>query len=66
VEYGHPGKELGFILEGTGILYYGTEEYKLFRGDSISFPSEIPHILKNTGSGPLEALWVITPPRLFV
>ncbi|MBU0991261.1 MAG: XRE family transcriptional regulator [Proteobacteria bacterium] len=62
-EYGHMGKELGVVLEGEGELVYGTETYKLNQGDSVSFPSDIPHILRNTGRGTLKAIWVITPPR---
>ncbi len=61
--YGHPGKELGIIQEGSGELLYGAERYSLEKGDSISFPSEIPHILRNTGTEILRAIWVIAPPR---
>ena len=61
--YGHPGKELGIIQEGRGELVYGTQRYTLEEGDSISFPSDIPHILRNTGTELLRAIWVITPPR---
>lgn len=61
--YGHPGKELGIIQEGRGELLYGTQRYVLEEGDSISFPSDIPHILRNTGTELLRAIWVISPPR---
>jgi len=61
--YGHPGKELGIIQEGRGELVYGTQRHILEKGDSISFPSDIPHILRNTGTALLKAIWVITPPR---
>lgn len=63
-EYGHAGREFGVILEGSAELVYGTETYRLDQGDSVSFPSDIPHILRNIGSGMLKALWIITPPRL--
>ena len=62
-EYGHNGKEMGFILEGTAELLYGKHSYELYSGDSITFSSEIPHTLRNTGDGVLKALWIITPPR---
>ncbi len=65
IEYGHTGMELGVILEGEGALNYGTRTYELKQGDSVSFPSDIPHILKNTGKGVLKSIWVITPPRMF-
>ena len=64
-DFGHSGKELGYILEGKGELEYGTEIYKLTKGDCISFASDIPHILKNTGTKELKAMWVITPPKMF-
>ena len=63
IAYGHMGKELGVILEGEGELTYGAESHQLKEGDSISFPSDTPHILKNTGHCTLKAIWVITPPR---
>lgn len=62
-EYGHAGREFGIILEGQAELIYGDETYVLDKGDSISFPSNIPHLLKNTGKHVLTAIWVVTPPR---
>mgnify|MGYP001441058714 CR=1 FL=1 len=62
-DYGHTGWEFGTILEGQGRLIYGDETYELEAGDSIAFPSNIPHIFANTGSTSLRALWVVTPPR---
>ena len=64
-EYGHVGMEMGVILQGKGELSYGKESYKLVAGDSLSFESDIPHIIKNTGSTQLKALWVVTPPKNF-
>lgn len=61
--YGHAGTELGIVLEGEALLVYGTREYHLAKGDSISFSSDNPHILRNTGSRTLKAIWVISPPR---
>ncbi|MFC1669143.1 cupin domain-containing protein [Spirochaetota bacterium] len=63
-DYGHNGKELGLVLQGEGILEYGTEKYNLFNGDSISFSSDIPHTIKNTGNEVLRIMWVITPPKM--
>jgi len=65
-DYGHRGRELGFILTGDGSLEYGAEVYTIGKGDSVSFPSDIPHMLKNRGNSPLEAVWIITPPRMFL
>jgi transcriptional regulator with XRE-family HTH domain len=65
-DYGHQGRELGFILAGAAELQYGTETYSIEEGDSISFSANIPHTLSNPGEEPLRALWIITPPRMFV
>jgi transcriptional regulator with XRE-family HTH domain len=62
-EYGHEGKEMGIILEGSCELSYGGNCYKLEKGDSISFPANIPHVLKNTGMEELKTIWIRTPGR---
>lgn len=64
-EFGHIGKEVGFILKGNAEFSYGSQVYILEEGDSISFSSDIPHKLVNTGDGPLQAIWIISPPRIF-
>lgn len=66
-EYGHAGMEFGIILEGRAELIYGSETYILKEGDSIYFPSDMPHLFKNPGEKTLRAIWVVTPPRnLFI
>ena len=65
VEYGHKGRELGFILEGEGEIEYGGEKHRLHTGDCISFSSDIPHTLRNLGKKDMKAVWIVTPPRLF-
>jgi transcriptional regulator with XRE-family HTH domain len=65
-EYGHIGKELGVIMQGSGEFKIGNKVIRLNEGDSISFSSDVPHILMNTDSKPLKAFWVITPPKMFV
>jgi transcriptional regulator with XRE-family HTH domain len=62
-EFGHRGSELGIVLTGTAELVYGGSTYTLEAGDSVSFASDIPHVLKNAGSDPLVALWITSPPR---
>lgn len=64
--YGHRGKELGIIISGSGEFRIGDESYSLKKGDSISFDSSVPHVLKNTGSALLKAYWIITPPKQFI
>ena len=62
-EYGHIGKEMGIILEGRAELSCGGQSYELQIGDSVSFASDVPHLLKNSGEHPLKAFWVVTPPK---
>jgi transcriptional regulator with XRE-family HTH domain len=64
-EYGHIGKEMGIIVEGRAELSCGGRAYALEIGDSVSFSSDVPHLLKNVGEVPLKACWVVTPPKGF-
>ncbi len=65
IEFGHKGSEIGIIIEGEATLTYGTENYVLKQGDSISYSSDIPHIIKNSGKGIMKAVWILSPPRIF-
>ncbi len=65
LEFGHPGREMGTITEGRGELIYGTSTYQLETGDTVSYSSDIPHIIRNNGNEPLKAMWIITPGRIF-
>jgi transcriptional regulator with XRE-family HTH domain len=65
-QFGHPGQEMGLLIAGEASLQYGNSEYSLSQGDSISFASRVPHILKNTGDTELKAIWIISPPRMTI
>lgn len=59
----HANEELFFILEGEGLLRYGTEEYPVRQGDFIACPPGGPavaHQLVNTGPSELRYLAVST------
>lgn len=62
-EYGHKGRELGLIEEGSAEFRLGNEVWQLNAGDSVSFESSVPHRLINTGKGPLRAFWIVSPPK---
>ena len=64
--YGHLGKEMGYIIEGTARLKYEDKEYELEAGDSVNFSAGAPHTIENTGDKPLKALWVVSPAQRFV
>ena len=58
---GHLGRELGIVVEGSAQLAYGEETYEIHKGDSVSFFSEIPHVIKNSSDQIFRAYWVVTP-----
>jgi len=55
----HSGQEFGCVLSGTLHVIVGFEQYVLEAGDSITFPSSTPHLLKNEGDEPVKAIWVV-------
>jgi transcriptional regulator with XRE-family HTH domain len=58
----HDGEEFGFILEGRYEITVGDRSIVLEAGDSITFPSRLPHRGRAIGTGTVKTLWVITPP----
>jgi transcriptional regulator with XRE-family HTH domain len=58
----HVGEEVGYVLEGTIEITVGTKIYVLAEGDSIFFPSELPHGYRNPGKTVARILWINTPP----
>jgi len=60
---GHEGVELGYVLDGAGVLTVQGRDYELKRGDSVSYASQLPHALRNTGSVPFRAVWSVFPPH---
>jgi transcriptional regulator with XRE-family HTH domain len=55
----HNGREFGLILEGELTVELGFESYVLHAGDSITFDSIVPHRMINSGSVPVQAVWVV-------
>ena len=60
--YQHEGEEFGFILEGKYEVTIEGHSYLLEEGDSICFPSRLPHKMRCIGEKTAKTLWVITPP----
>jgi len=60
----HDGEEYGLVLKGRMELQLGDEVHLLEEGDSIAFPSTIPHGVTNVGDIDVEAIWAMTPPNL--
>lgn len=57
--YRHPGTEMVLVLEGTFEIFVGFERYVLAAGDSIHFPSSMPHRYVNPTSESARAVTVI-------
>lgn len=59
--YRHPGIEMTCVLEGAFRIDIGFEQYHLEPGDSIQFPSSLPHRYLNPTDTVARAITVITP-----
>ena len=53
-----------YVMEGEVALSWNTQQFALAAGDSIFFDAAQPHDLTNTGSVPVRALVVISPPAV--
>ncbi len=60
--YSHIGEECGFVLEGRYEVSVGDQVFVLEAGDSIYYPSHLPHKTRVLGDEPVKTIWVITPP----
>ena len=58
----HNGEEFGIVLTGVKDVFLDGVRHRLTAGDSITYPSSIPHWYVNVGDEPSTAIWVITPP----
>ena len=60
--YSHSGEEFGFVLQGRYEVAVEGQLFVLEEGDSIYYPSHLPHKTRVLGDKPATTLWVITPP----
>jgi mannose-6-phosphate isomerase-like protein (cupin superfamily) len=57
----HEGEEWGMVLHGRLKVWVGDEIHFLDPGDSIWFPSSMPHRMENVANEPTEYIWIDTP-----
>ena len=62
--YRHPGFEMVLVLSGRLTIFVGFDRHDLEAGDSMSFPSTVPHRYVNAGDEPTHAVTVILPDGL--
>lgn len=61
--YTHRGEEFLHVLTGAlEVILNEVEIYVLEAGDSITFPSDTAHRVRNPGRAEATALWINTPP----
>lgn len=58
-QYTHPGTEMVLVIRGRLEITVGFERYRLGPGDSIDFPSSMPHRYVNHGDETAHAVTVI-------
>jgi transcriptional regulator with XRE-family HTH domain len=64
--YRHPGNEMVLVLSGRLDIYVGFERFELEPGDSIEFPSSMPHRYVNPSDETARAVTVILHDRAHV
>jgi DNA-binding transcriptional MerR regulator/quercetin dioxygenase-like cupin family protein len=62
--YAHDGEEFIYLLSGAATVWVGEDEtYRLAdAGDTLTFPSTLPHRWRNDARGETQLLWINTPP----
>jgi transcriptional regulator with XRE-family HTH domain len=58
----HQGQEVGYVLNGVFELSVGSETFRLHKGDSFFFRSDLPHSYRNVGKEIAKVLWINSPP----
>lgn len=59
--YSHPGEEFYYVLSGEIVVFVEEQEYRLVEGETMHFPSQLPHRSYNSGKEPAQFLCVCTP-----
>ena len=58
----HEGEEFGYVLSGAIILNYGSQVYKVKKGESFYIKTNKNHSIENAGKSTARVLWISTPP----
>ncbi|MCX7884146.1 MAG: XRE family transcriptional regulator [Caloramator sp.] len=60
-KFNHPGEEFVYVLEGNLIIDVDGEKYYVNSGESIHYPSMMPHLWYNPSKQKVKLLTVLTP-----
>ena len=55
-------EEIYHVIEGSGFMTFGNEQFDVKEGDTLCIPSGKPHRIKNIGTIPLKILCCCSPP----
>lgn len=58
----HEGEDFLYLIEGELVYEINGKEYHLKAGDTLHFPSSLPHRARNVGTVSARELWVGTTP----
>ena len=57
-----PGEKMGIVLKGSLEVSVGDDVYQLEEGDSIYYPTSVPHPWRALKGDIIEVIWILTPP----
>ena len=61
--HSHPHEQVGYLLEGRGVLFSGGESVEVEAGTSFLIPPNESHNFNATGGKPAVIIDVFSPPR---
>jgi transcriptional regulator with XRE-family HTH domain len=57
-----PGEKIGVVLKGSLEVTVGNQVFRLGEGDSIYYPTDMPHSWRALEGDSIEVIWIMTPP----
>jgi quercetin dioxygenase-like cupin family protein len=61
--HSHPHEQIGYLIEGKGVLFSGGETKEIEAGTSFLIPPNESHNFNATGNKPAKIIDVFSPPR---
>jgi quercetin dioxygenase-like cupin family protein len=61
--HSHPHEQVGYLIEGRGVLFSGGESIEIEAGTSFLIPPNESHNFNATGEKPAVIIDVFSPPR---
>lgn len=57
----HTSEEVYYLLQGSGMMRLGEQEFEVAQGDSVCIPPGVAHNIRNTAEQPLILLCACAP-----